>query len=171
MHQYVVCGRALPTESTPKPEIFRMTIFAKNEMIAQSRFWYYVKRMQKIKRVNGEIVACKEIFENSRYVKNYGIWLRYRSRTGQHNMYKEIRDVTAASAVEKLYNDMAGQCRARYGDIQIMSVATVAAKDCVREATKVFHSQAIAFPPNFPLIHAKRRKGSRFAAKRPTCPV
>jgi hypothetical protein len=32
-------------------------------------------------------------------VKNIGIWLRYVSRSGNHNMYREYRDLTAAGAV------------------------------------------------------------------------
>jgi len=35
-------------------------------------------------------------------VKNYGIWVRYMSRTGFHNMYKEYRDVTLNGAVEQV---------------------------------------------------------------------
>ncbi len=36
-------------------------------------------------------------------MKNFGIWLRYQSRTGYHNMYKEYRDTTLNGAVEQLY--------------------------------------------------------------------
>lgn len=32
-------------------------------------------------------------------VKNFGIWLRYDSRSGTHNMYREYRDLTTAGAV------------------------------------------------------------------------
>ena len=35
-------------------------------------------------------------------IKNYGIWVRYQSRTGYHNMYKEYRDVTLNGAVEQV---------------------------------------------------------------------
>lgn len=36
-------------------------------------------------------------------MKNFGIWLRYQSRTGYHNSYKEYRDVTLNGAVEQMY--------------------------------------------------------------------
>jgi len=36
-------------------------------------------------------------------VKNFGIWVRYQSRTGYHNMYKEYRDITLNGAVSQLY--------------------------------------------------------------------
>ena len=32
-------------------------------------------------------------------IKNFGIWLRYQSRSGIHNMYREYRDLTKAAAV------------------------------------------------------------------------
>ena len=32
-------------------------------------------------------------------IKNVGIWLRYVSRSGQHNMYREYRDLTITGAV------------------------------------------------------------------------
>ena len=32
-------------------------------------------------------------------IKNFGVWLRYNSRSGTHNMYREYRDMTAAKAV------------------------------------------------------------------------
>lgn len=36
-------------------------------------------------------------------IKNFGVWVRYQSRTGYHNMYKEYRDTTLNGAVEQLY--------------------------------------------------------------------
>ena len=44
-----------------------------------------------------------QIFERKpTTVKNYGIWVRYMSRTGFHNMYKEYRDTTLNGAVEQV---------------------------------------------------------------------
>lgn len=36
-------------------------------------------------------------------MKNFGVWVRYQSRTGYHNMYKEYRDTTLNGAIEQLY--------------------------------------------------------------------
>ena len=47
-------------------------------------------------------------------VKNFGIWVRYQSRTGYHNMYKEYRDVTLNGAVEQMYQVIAHQARYRH---------------------------------------------------------
>ena len=51
--------------------------------------------------------SCTKVFEKTpTVVKNFGIWVRYTSRTGVHNMYKEYRDVTLTGAVDQLYSEM-----------------------------------------------------------------
>jgi ribosomal protein L20A (L18A) len=52
-------------------------------------------------------------------VKNFGIWLRYDSRSGTHNMYKEFRELSRTDAVKKLYLDMAARHRARFRSIHV----------------------------------------------------
>ena len=52
-------------------------------------------------------------------VKNFGIWVRYDSRSGTHNLYKEVRDLTRAAAVASLYQDMAARHRARFRSVQV----------------------------------------------------
>ena len=105
-----------------------MTIFAKNDVEAKSKvrlsffsslffffslffflfqFFYFSSRLKNLKRANGEILACSERFETSpEVVKNFGIFLRYNSRSGTHNMYKEYRDTSRVGAVHKLFSDM-----------------------------------------------------------------
>ena len=62
-------------------------------------------------------VACRvQIFEKKpTTVKNFGVWVRYQSRTGYHNMYKEYRDTTLNGAVEQLYQEMASRHRCAHG--------------------------------------------------------
>ena len=52
-------------------------------------------------------------------VKNFGIWLRYDSRSGTHNMYKEFRELSRTDAVKRLYLDMAARHRARFRSIHV----------------------------------------------------
>ena len=43
---------------------------------------------------------CLQVHEKTPLkVKNFGIWLRYDSRSGTHNMYREYRDLTTSGAV------------------------------------------------------------------------
>jgi ribosomal protein L20A (L18A) len=54
-------------------------------------------------------------------VKNFGIWIRYDSRSGTHNMYKEYREMSRTDAVAALYQDMAARHRARFRSIHVSS--------------------------------------------------
>lgn len=107
LREYKVVGRCLPTPKSPAPPLYRMRIFAPNHVVAKSRFWYFVSQLKKMKKSSGEIVYCGQVFEKSPLrVKNFGIWLRYDSRSGTHNMYREYRDLTTAGAVTQCYRDM-----------------------------------------------------------------
>ena len=75
IQEYQVVGRHLPTESDPTPKIYRMRIFAPNEVVAKSRFWYFLRfvlcfststynelqfhyrQLNKVKKANGEIIG------------------------------------------------------------------------------------------------------------------
>ena len=70
-------------------------------------------------------------------VKNFGIWLRYDSRSGTHNMYKEFRELTRADAVKALYQDMAARHRARFRSIHVR-VHVVADSD----AANLYHADS-----------------------------
>ena len=91
-----------------------------------------------MKKATGEIVSVKEVNLKScgkargveaytgqihekhpLKVKNFGVWLRYDSRSGTHNMYKEYRELSRTAAVEALYSDMAARHRARFRSIHV----------------------------------------------------
>ncbi|KAL5990306.1 hypothetical protein ACLOJK_011203 [Asimina triloba] len=165
-----------------------MKLWATNEVRAKSKFWYCLRKLKKVKKSNGQVLAVNEpdnvspaspfswyvtpnrvvdchselrvvfglkhaidgylhiyyvnscslpkefsdlptigqIFEkNPTVVGNYGIWLRYQSRTGYQNMYREYRDTTLNGAVEQMYNEMASRHRVRFPCNQIIKTATV----------------------------------------------
>lgn len=52
-------------------------------------------------------------------IKNFGVWIRYDSRSGTHNMYKEYREMSRTEAVDALYQDMAARHRARFRSIHV----------------------------------------------------
>jgi len=173
MRQYQVVGRKAPTDDVPNPEAYRMIIFAPNAVIAKSKFWYYMHQFRKMKKTTGEILDVVEIVEkNDRIVKNYGIWLRYNSRSGTHNMYREFRDVSLTGAVSQLYDEMAGRHRARPRSIQIIRTATVAAKDLKRANGMQFAQAKVKFPLAHRVASGKRGQkalsGSTFTTVRPT---
>ena len=169
MRLYQVVGRKAPTKNEENPTVYRMKLFAPNEVMAKSRFWYFMHQMRKMKKTTGEILDVNEITEkNTRTVKNYGVWIKYNSRSGTHNMYREYRDTSLNAAIDTMYNDMAGRHRARNKSIQIIRTATVAAKDCKRVSSTQFHDSKIRFP----LAHRVMRPSTKqlrstFVANRP----
>jgi large subunit ribosomal protein L18Ae len=38
-----------------------MRIFAPNDVVAKSRFWYFLAKLRKIKKANGEIVSLNKV--------------------------------------------------------------------------------------------------------------
>merc|ERR1712196_713924 len=145
-HEYQVVGRMVPTEKYPETKIFRMKLFAPNAVIAKSKFWYFLSKLRRVKRANGQILSVNEIFEKRpKAVKNFGIWLRYDSRSGTHNMYKEYRELTLRDAISAMYLDMAGRHRCDFSRVQVIQTAVVDAKDCKRENIKQFLDGGIKF--------------------------
>lgn len=185
LRHFQVAGRKTPTDADPSPQIIRMRIFAPDEVTAQSRFWFFAHQYRKMKRSTGQIVSVNEIRErNSRIVRNYGITIKYNSRSGTHNMYTEFRSTNMCEAVSMMYQDMAGRHRARYSTIQVIDVAVVPAGV---KAMKRFDGEGEAPPAvvkprvkqflsakiKFPLTHRLTRPSTKafrhtFAASRPT---
>ena len=173
MRQYQIVGRHAANEEHPNPEAYRMIVFAPNPVIAKSKFWYYLHQFRKMKKTTGEILDCVELVEkNNRIVKNYGIWLRYNSRSGTHNMYREFRDVSLTGAVSQLYDEMAGRHRARPRSIQIIRTATVKAADLKRPNPMQFAAAKVKFPLAHRVASGKRAQKAlsarTFTTVRPT---
>ena len=174
MRLYQVVGRKAPkadgkTEEERNPPAYRMKLFAPNDVEAKSRFWYFMHQMRKMKKTTGEILDVNEITEkNERYVKNFGIWIKYNSRSGTHNMYREYRDTNLTGAVTRMYDDMAGRHRSRNKSIQIIRTAAMSPKVCKRTSTLQFLKNGIKFPlPHRILRSASKATRSVFSASKP----
>lgn len=61
LSEYMVIGRRLPTEKEETPALYRMRIFAANETVAKSRFWYFARQLRKMKKATGEIVTVNKV--------------------------------------------------------------------------------------------------------------
>ncbi|KAL1500869.1 hypothetical protein ABEB36_006294 [Hypothenemus hampei] len=147
LKQYEVIGRKLPSEKEKTTPLYKMAIFAPDPIVAKSRFWYFLRQLKKFKKSTGEIVSVKQIPERSpTKIKNFGIWLRYDSRSGTHNMYREYRDLSVSGAVTQCYRDMGARHRARTHSIQIIKVEVVKSANTRRPQVKQFHDSHIRFP-------------------------
>merc|ERR1711964_537604 len=108
--QYEVIGRHVPTERDPKPKAYRRKLFTKNETQARSRFWYFIRKLVKMKKASAEILSVREIFEKKpEKVSKFAIWIRYDSRSGTTNMHKEYTALSQNEAVQQMYQEMAGR--------------------------------------------------------------
>ena len=170
IHQYYIVGRRLPSESTPEPTLYRLRIFAANEVIARSKFWYHMKRQHKVRRIQGEIVSTSEITEKkSTSLKNFGIFLRYDTRTHTVNMYKEYRDTSLCGAVSQMYLEMSGRHSARSETIQIIRTSRLEDSELKRAA----NIQMVDKTAKFPKVRTVKRPPTKsltttFKADRPT---
>ncbi|KAI3682991.1 hypothetical protein L1987_83429 [Smallanthus sonchifolius] len=60
-HQFQVVGRGLPSETEEHPKIYRMKLWATNEVRAKSKFWYFLRKLKKVKKSNGQMLAINEL--------------------------------------------------------------------------------------------------------------
>jgi len=95
--------------------------------------------------------------------------VRFQSRTGYHNMFKEFRDVTLNGAIEQLYDEMASRHRTRAHQIHVIKTTVVRAADCKRDNITQFIDPKISFP----VVRKLSRPSSRtfrttYKASRPT---
>ena len=163
-------GRKIPTDQEPSPKVFAIRLFAPNKVVAKSKFWYHLRRQLKTKSAQGQILTVNEIFERRpNHVKTFGIVLRYQTRTGICNMYKEYRDITLNGAISQLYAEMAGNHRASPDTISIIKTAVLRTKDEIRRPrSDQFKNSAIKFPILRAATRASHKKyRSLFRASRP----
>ena len=102
-------------------------------------------------------------------MRNYGIYLRYLTRTIIVNMYKEYRDTTLCGAVSQMYMEMAGRHSAAKESIQIIRTSIVPDSECRRAQTSQFTKQNVKFPKTCNLKRPPTKSlSSTFKAVRPT---
>jgi large subunit ribosomal protein L18Ae len=170
LRQYWVVGRKTPSEKDAEPTCYRIRVFARDPVLARSRFWYQMKRQNKVRRTQGEIINVSEIFErNTNSVKNYGIVIKYESRKGMLNMYKEYRSNSICNAMSMLYSEMAGRHSARGNTIHVIKTSIVPDNAVVRANSQQMVPRNLRFPK---ITTAKRaptaqHANSRFFASRP----
>ena len=61
LNEYQVIGRHLPTDTNPTPKLYRIRIFAPNVVVEKSRFWYFLMKLKKVKKANGEVITLNQV--------------------------------------------------------------------------------------------------------------
>merc|ERR1712018_36920 len=168
LREFLVTGRKLPSAGQTSPPVYRVRLFAPDTIAAKSRFWYFVSYYKKVNKTAGEIISVKKVSEKSpTVVKNFGIWVRYDSRSGTQHVYREYRDTQTAGAVTQCYRDMGARHRARPGSIQILKVARIAGSAAKRPQTLQMLNGSIKFPLPRRIMSRKAQNAPRFTTKRP----
>lgn len=95
----------------------------------------------------GEIVSFKKIKPiKTNFIRNFGIWLKYDSKNGPINIYKEYRDISTTGAIEQMYLEMAGSYKVRWSSIVVLRIEEIHEKECIRAKIKQFHGLEKNFP-------------------------
>ena len=173
--RFIVIGRSLPTEENPTPEIIVVRVYARNQVFARSQFWKTNRVINKIKKSQGEVLKIQEIFEAGKVkARNYGIFLKYRSRTGVHNCFKEYRDINLKGAINQMYNEMGGNYKANNERVEIIRTVEITNEKDLRirnpRCRQWMNTEEIMFPvwkKNTRPTDTRYR--STFKANRPVC--
>ncbi|EIW74873.1 ribosomal protein L18ae, partial [Coniophora puteana RWD-64-598 SS2] len=153
------------TCNDPTPKIYCMRIFAPDEVVAKSRFWYFLRRSNEIIGVNVVYFDPLQL-ARSTWPSNVEscIWLRYNSHSGTYNMYEGFRELSSAHAVKRLYYDTYGTVPVFLDDSRLPFIGLQKSNDVRRPCIKHL------LQPNLklPLPHRVAKSKSKFVAQRPT---
>ena len=130
---FLLYARKQPSAKDPEPKVLCCRVYAPNAVIARSRFWTTALRKYKLRKSGGELLRIQEVFESKKtQARNFGIFLKYRSTVGVHNMFKEYRDTSVNGAIDQMYNEMGGNHRVSSERITILTAGEIG-RDSLRE--------------------------------------
>ncbi|PNH05158.1 60S ribosomal protein L18a [Tetrabaena socialis] len=82
-HQYQVVGRHLPTATDAVPTVYRMKVWAEDDVKAKSKFWYFLRKLRRVKKANGQIVSCNEV---GSHAGGWGLGRRWPDMLGEQHV-------------------------------------------------------------------------------------
>lgn len=148
LKEYEVYVSKTPSAEEADPQVFKTTVFAPNEIIAKSKTFNLLRKQYKIKSTQGTILKMAEVPQYTDVkVRTFKITAAYRSKSAIHSLQKEVRDVTKALAVERLYQDLRSRHRAQTATITIIQVEEMEEKDITSKDLL-----QIAGEPKYPLF-------------------
>ena len=124
-----------------------------------------------MKKANGQIIACNEIFEeDTSSIKTLALRIaRSRAPRPPTTRYKEYREVSMNKAVDALYEEISSRHRVRAPCLQIIKICQVADADAKRDNTIQFLgvNEPVSFPVVAKVLRADDKSQKTTAAKRP----
>ena len=169
---FSIVGRESPSTADPNPTVYKYEVFAPNMVVAKSRFWRLMRQKNKIKSTAGDVLGCVQVRDKKIAVRNYSVDLCYYSqKVGYTTMTKEFRDVSKPGAVSQALNDLASRHRARFHNIEVLGVKSIANADCKRPFIQQFHDSKLSFPhmKTGKVAHKKRAIFVQKGSKRVIC--
>jgi len=125
------------------------------------------------KKSQGEVIRVQRITERDTVTaKNYGIYFRYRNRTGQINAFKEFRAPSLEAAISELHTEMGSRQKVTKESISIIRIVSMKWGEM-----KVRGQRALRFrnTTGMKIAHWRKRVRaeskqyrSQFSARRPT---
>lgn len=147
MKEYQIVGKSSDPAET---SLYKITIFANNEVVAKSRFFKYMSKINKIKKNSAEIVSIVQKNEkNLLKARSYGIWIQMKIKRSLKNLYKEYRETSRVNAVKKCFNSLYSLYKVKYFDIDIVSIVELKDDEIKKEEVKQFTKASIRFPNLF----------------------
>jgi hypothetical protein len=67
-----------------------MRIFAPNDVVAKSRFWYFLGKLRKIKKANGEIISLNQVRFTNQLLLLMDAWHLLLQANSNANMITEL---------------------------------------------------------------------------------
>lgn len=136
-----------PTEKNPQPQIYESIIYAKNHILARSKFFKLLNDKYKLKSSKLVLIDTEEIKEKiTGEVKNYGISFVFRCKKGLQNSYREFRAVSRCSALDFLYRESAIRIRCKRDDIFIIEIKELKDDEIKTEKIAEFNKPDLKFP-------------------------
>ncbi|OAG29215.1 large subunit ribosomal protein L18Ae [Nematocida displodere] len=156
-----------PSETNASPQIYICNVFAKNEILAKSKAFSLLRKTHKIKSTSAVVLKLEEVAQYADVkARTFGVSAVYRSTAGLHNVHKEIRAVTRAGAVGKIYQDLRSRHSAKQECVTIIDVKEIAECDVVSKdlaqvinAPKypLFDKRVPATAPNYQAVSIARK--------------
>merc|ERR1712224_410564 len=118
--------------------------FRKFIVHARSKFWSTSLKLCKIKKSNGYIVSCDRLVgKNSIIGKNFGLWVKFQTRTGNQYAFKEFRDTTINGAVHQLQYEMASRHKTDIKCIQLIKTVELVSRSCQCAYIMQYHNSKV----------------------------
>nr|QSE03612.1 60S ribosomal protein L18A [Metchnikovella dogieli] len=149
MKEFNIIGKKAEGEDQ---QLYKMTIFASNTVVAKTRFFKAMRKTNKIKRSAAEIVSLEELKENGVLkARTYGVWIRVSSKNNPKNLYKEYRETSRIKAAAKCFQSLASLYKLRYHEVDIISMKELGLNELKREETRQFAEEGVRFPNVLPM--------------------